>query len=242
MRKQIFGVIVVLFLFFGLTVTTLGDDQSQIFRPSRIGEPSIRTQPVDGDDDGGCVFVCHIPPGNPSNAHTICVGESAVDAHLAHGDTLGPCGGPDDLLELVHESELHHQNAAAIALFSSAQQQDMSVELGQIASVLVPRGRTIATAPESEGSWLLFLSRLVEGAQTRLAPGLYQIEVDPSGAAALFYFHPDMGKVLVGLPIPPPDPEPFHTPLGDDMCGDAPDLIMDFCQSFVACAAYDLFC
>jgi hypothetical protein len=37
------------------------------------------------------VLICHIPPGNPANAHTISVDQSAVPAHLAHGDTLGPC-------------------------------------------------------------------------------------------------------------------------------------------------------
>jgi len=37
------------------------------------------------------VDVCHIPPGNPDNAHTISVGARAVPAHLAHGDTLGAC-------------------------------------------------------------------------------------------------------------------------------------------------------
>ena len=44
------------------------------------------------------VVVCHIPPGNTDNPQTISVGESAVPAHLEHGDTLGPCddGGPAD--------------------------------------------------------------------------------------------------------------------------------------------------
>ncbi|HSM58468.1 MAG TPA: FecR domain-containing protein [Candidatus Sulfomarinibacteraceae bacterium] len=44
------------------------------------------------DAASGQVTICHRPPGNPANAHTITVGEPAVDAHLAHGDTLGPCG------------------------------------------------------------------------------------------------------------------------------------------------------
>lgn len=40
---------------------------------------------------GAAVIICHIPPGNPGNAHTITVGAAAVDAHLNHGDTLGAC-------------------------------------------------------------------------------------------------------------------------------------------------------
>jgi cysteine-rich repeat protein len=37
------------------------------------------------------VTVCHVPPGNHANAHTISIGEASVGAHLAHGDQLGPC-------------------------------------------------------------------------------------------------------------------------------------------------------
>jgi hypothetical protein len=37
------------------------------------------------------VPICHVPPGNPRNRHTIFVGEAAVPAHLAHGDTEGAC-------------------------------------------------------------------------------------------------------------------------------------------------------
>ncbi len=37
------------------------------------------------------VKVCHVPPGNPSNFHTITIDDNAVQAHLAHGDLLGSC-------------------------------------------------------------------------------------------------------------------------------------------------------
>jgi hypothetical protein len=37
------------------------------------------------------VEVCHIPPGNPANFHTITISPSALPAHLAHGDFPGAC-------------------------------------------------------------------------------------------------------------------------------------------------------
>jgi len=49
----------------------------------------------DEKDGKNKVTICHIPPGNPENAHLITVGEPAVLAHIAHGDTLEEC--PDDL-------------------------------------------------------------------------------------------------------------------------------------------------
>lgn len=39
----------------------------------------------------GKVTICHVPPGNPDNAHTISVSPNAADAHLGHGDHCGPC-------------------------------------------------------------------------------------------------------------------------------------------------------
>ena len=44
-----------------------------------------------GDAPPSEVTICHIPPGNPGNAHTITIPESALAAHLAHGDTIGAC-------------------------------------------------------------------------------------------------------------------------------------------------------
>jgi len=51
------------------------------------------------------VDVCHIPPGNPANAHTITISENALSAHLDHGDHLGPCE--------VRESVSRSQSACA---------------------------------------------------------------------------------------------------------------------------------
>src|SRR4051812_6443752 len=49
----------------------------------------------DEDDDANCkVTVCHVPPGNHCNEHTIRVGKSAVPAHIAHGDYPGSCDAP----------------------------------------------------------------------------------------------------------------------------------------------------
>lgn len=41
------------------------------------------------------VLICHIPQGNPNNPQTLCVAFNAVEAHLAHGDYLGPCTGSE---------------------------------------------------------------------------------------------------------------------------------------------------
>ncbi|MFH0864807.1 MAG: hypothetical protein V1904_01340 [Bacteroidota bacterium] len=41
----------------------------------------------------GWVTICHIPPGNPGNAHTITISVNAWPAHQAHGDYIGTCQG-----------------------------------------------------------------------------------------------------------------------------------------------------
>jgi len=39
-------------------------------------------------EDAEKVTLCHAPPGNPNNEHTLRVGESAVDAHINHHPLL----------------------------------------------------------------------------------------------------------------------------------------------------------
>ena len=40
------------------------------------------------------ITICHIPPGNPENAHAITISVNALEAHLAHGDVIGDCSQP----------------------------------------------------------------------------------------------------------------------------------------------------
>ncbi|MGH7572594.1 MAG: carboxypeptidase-like regulatory domain-containing protein [Gemmatimonadota bacterium] len=86
----------------------------QIFRDNDgDGEPDdtfriritgrVEGQPASGDTDVVAsqediedqVTICHVPPGNPDNAHTIVVGAPAVPAHLNHGDFEGECDGDE---------------------------------------------------------------------------------------------------------------------------------------------------
>ncbi|ATX78962.1 hypothetical protein Ga0123461_0525 [Mariprofundus aestuarium] len=52
------------------------------------------------EENGGKVKICHFPPGNQENAHTIEVGAPAVKAHLKHGDLLGECEGDEVVVPL----------------------------------------------------------------------------------------------------------------------------------------------
>jgi hypothetical protein len=48
--------------------------------------------------DGHKIWICHVPPGNPGQRHTLCVGAPAIPVHLKHeahdgsiGDYVGQC-------------------------------------------------------------------------------------------------------------------------------------------------------
>ncbi|MGI0003231.1 MAG: hypothetical protein ACRD91_03295, partial [Nitrosopumilaceae archaeon] len=57
----------------------------------------------DLDEESGKVTICHVPPGNPSKAHTITIDRAALERHLAHGDFVGECD--DDFDEKLKERE-----------------------------------------------------------------------------------------------------------------------------------------
>jgi hypothetical protein len=60
-------------------------------RDSDRGDRDDRDDRGDRGDGQGKVTLCHVPPGNPANRHTITVGAAAWTAHRRHGDHRGPC-------------------------------------------------------------------------------------------------------------------------------------------------------
>jgi hypothetical protein len=52
----------------------------------RIAERKVPPRPL-----VSTVKICHYPPGNPGNRHEITIDASALNAHQAHGDTVGAC-------------------------------------------------------------------------------------------------------------------------------------------------------
>jgi uncharacterized membrane protein YgcG len=76
------------------------DDADQIARQAALEACGLNDGTVELDADlRACdpnnkkkTTICHVPPGNPANAHTLCIGNAGVAAHLRnHDDYLGPC-------------------------------------------------------------------------------------------------------------------------------------------------------
>jgi len=58
---------------------------------SSLVATEIEVEDDDEEENDNKIEICHIPKGNPSNAHTISVGMPAGKAHLSHGDLEGAC-------------------------------------------------------------------------------------------------------------------------------------------------------
>jgi len=63
------------------------------------------------------IEICHIPPGNPDNAHTITIPAGNLSGHLAHGDVEGPCGQAGAIkIEICHIPPGNPDNAHTITI------------------------------------------------------------------------------------------------------------------------------
>ena len=82
----------------GITFSSTGSEQIKLtVTQSGGGCVDTITKTLEVEDvscGNNKVLVCHIPPGNEDNPQTICVSESSLAAHLAHGDCIGNCNIP----------------------------------------------------------------------------------------------------------------------------------------------------
>jgi hypothetical protein len=75
----------------GMNLDSIGDDYVDLC----INGDTDDDQDDDQGGYGRKVTICHIPGGDMSKAHTITISKFALPAHLAHGDTIGPCGSTE---------------------------------------------------------------------------------------------------------------------------------------------------
>lgn len=124
----------------------------------------------------------------------------------------------------------------------TSREANASIDTTNVVVALAPNGTTLATAPNQEkNTYLILVERSDDQDCSKLGTGLYEFVVVDS-EPYIYRLGERGSRELIGLTSSDSTPTPFRTPLGNDMCRNAPNLIQEFCQRFVACAAYDLFC
>lgn len=117
-----------------LTPTAPMPSPTVISEPTADGaDPTATPNPT--DEPAARVDICHVPPGNPENQHTIAVEDEFVADHLEHGDTEGPCtptdppappDGASGKVDLCHVPPGNPDNAHAISVGASALESHLS--------------------------------------------------------------------------------------------------------------------
>lgn len=78
----------------------------------------VNAQDISCGKKGDKVLVCHIPPGNPANAHTICISPNAVQAHVPwnnqHNDFLGDCWSGCVGMEVISATQGKRSNGTDV--------------------------------------------------------------------------------------------------------------------------------
>jgi plastocyanin len=82
----------------------LNDKEKEILKQEAlIKEKTLENKELKDKQDHK-IIICHIPPGNPDNAHSINIDKSALDTHLRHNDTIDEC--PDSSTQKLKEKDI----------------------------------------------------------------------------------------------------------------------------------------
>jgi len=68
--------------------------KNKIIEHDHLSTSDFDSYPVDYESKK--IEICHMPPGNPDNAHTLSISVNAMRAHLAHGDYIDECAENGD--------------------------------------------------------------------------------------------------------------------------------------------------
>ncbi len=185
---------------------------------NQFPDPANQSLPSTVVQAGGRIEICHCPPGNPNNCRTITIDPTDLPAHLAHGDTLGPC----DILAvraLVKEQlTANALGSATIAVegepgflsfdtltvrdIGSSGDDGVAIGLGHDAARWSAVLRDESGAGEFlDGSVEIHAIGVVDGAPDQLAT-ILRIESSPSGGLITADFSPigsDQQQILVLL-------------------------------------------
>ena len=155
----------------------------------------------------GLIEICHCRRGNPKNCRTITIDPAALPAHLAHGDTLGPC--EEDLQQLGArlEEACDLQEAVevmeqAAALFGVSIESE-SVVVGEnsetrLSTAALPGQLTLEDL--ENGADILFTYMSLPDAAPDIPPGFYTIRVTaPPGAEPVAEVLDEDGETVATL-------------------------------------------
>jgi hypothetical protein len=122
------------------------------------------------------VQVCHVPPGNPGNAHAIMVSQKAADKHILkhEGDKLGPC-----VEEVVCPCWTAEDLVALLASVEASDEQSVGYCELDVEPYYGEAWSTLNIDAEDNGTWLgsLYLDTELDEED----PEYNMCEIDSSG-------------------------------------------------------------
>jgi hypothetical protein len=120
------------------------------------------------------VLVCQVPPGKPSNAHSICVSANAVAAHLNTGSRLGNCSQDASITTRMAVDDQQEENAPGLQVYPNPSHTSFTLiysSVSPLTNMIVydVSGRVVEKRTVSNGKPLDF------GAAYR--PGIYYLQL-----------------------------------------------------------------
>ncbi len=81
------------------------------------------------------IIICHFPEEDPTNPYSLQIGESFLDEHLAHGDTVGPCPLPEAQIvevpatgNIAQEEPAEEEEEAPLLAFLAPEEEEPEPE------------------------------------------------------------------------------------------------------------------